>query len=153
MKDASLSGSMPKRNLYVEIIASLLIIFFAHTATTSYIQIESLKNLLAFYTLNRSEVAWTMISTELIIAILLLFPRTRKIGLFFTLLFGLTALIITIQTPHYPHDFGGIVNSITRKQKYAFYAALTLISIIGIILSLNRLNIKPSNKPHSVVYT
>jgi len=133
MKNETLNGSLPKRNLIVEITASLLLIFFVHSFITSYLHIKSLKNLLAFYTLSTGEVAWAIVVTETIISILLFTPRTRNLGLVFSLLFAITGLFITVRNPYIPHDFGGFVNYISPKQQYLLYVLLGLLSIIGIV--------------------
>lgn len=135
MKNATLSGNAPKRNLIFEIIASLLLIYFVHSFITTYLHIVSLKNLLAFYTLNTTEVAWAIVITETIIAILLFTPQTRNLGLVFSLLFAITGLFITVRNPHIPHDFGGFVNYISPKKQYLLYVLLGLLSIIGIVSS------------------
>jgi hypothetical protein len=148
-----LSGGMPRRNIYVEIIASLLLIFFVHTLISSYIQLQSLKNLLAFYTINTTTVAWLMIITELVITVLLFIPRTRMLGFIFVLLSSIFALYIIFKRPHLPHDFGGIMNALSRKQQPVFYSLLLALPIIGVIISFKEKATKPSRESQQVIYT
>lgn len=153
MKQKTLPGKMPKRNLPVEIIASLLLVFFVHSIISNYIQLQSLKNLLAFYTRNPSTVAWLIIIIESIIAALLFMPRTRVIGFITVLIAALYAGYIQFSHPHYPHDFGGIINSLTKKQQYALYGLLCLLSITGLVLSVLKRKPKPEGSQEQVVFT
>lgn len=151
MKNKTLNGSLPKRNLIVEIIASLLLIFFVHTLISSYIQLQSLKNLLGFYTKNTTELAWIIIVVELVTITLLFFPKTRILGFILVLLCTTCALFIVFKRPSYPHDFGGIMNQLTRKQQPFFYSLLVTLTIIGLIIDVKkaRKNIQESDTLNS----
>lgn len=153
MKQKTLPGKMPKRNLPVEIIASLLLVFFVHSIISNYIQLQSLKNLLAFYTRNTTTVAWLVILAETIIAALLFMPRTRVIGFVCVLIAALYTGYVQFSHPHFPHDFGGIINSLARKQRYALYGLLCLLSITGVVLSVLKRKTKPERSQEQVVFT
>jgi hypothetical protein len=131
-----------KRSSIVEIIASVILIFFVHTFISSYIQLQSLKNMLAFYTLNTALVAWTMIISELIIIALIFLPRTRLVGFITAILSMIFAGIMILRFPHYPHDFGGIFNSIPHTQQWLLITVTAVLSLAGLIL----LRIKPRKK-------
>ena len=147
MKNKTLSGTnLPKRNLIVEIIASLLILFIVHTLVSTVIQFQSLKNMLAFYTLKINLVAWVIVLTEGILASLLFIFRTRIIGLILTSLVATMVIILIIRTPHYPHDFGGIMNSISAKLRYILYGIIAILGVIGIMITIKRSKQKSENK-------
>jgi hypothetical protein len=136
MKRSTLSGNSPKRNLIAEIIASLLMIFFVHTLISTYVNLQSLKNMLPFYTSHKNAVAWTIVSTEAMIILLLFFPKTRLIGLAVVLLVSLFAGYIVIQFSYNPHHFGGILNKFSDTQHILFYSLLAGMAIAGSCLLL-----------------
>lgn len=143
---------MPKRKFIFEIIAGLLLAFFVYTLISSYIQLQSLKNLLAFYTKYTSEVAWMMIISELIISIILFVPRTRYIGLILVMLYSSYGFYIVITHFHYPHDFGGVLNRISTTQQLVLFCLLFVLALFGIISRLRKSRSIADSEP-SVVYT
>ncbi|THU40471.1 hypothetical protein FAM09_11460 [Niastella caeni] len=152
MSAITLSGNKPKRKLVAEIIASLLLIFFVHTLISSYVQLQSLKNLLGFYTSNRDAIAWIMLVSEFIIVTLLYFPQTRKIGFIASILSSLLAGYIILKYPHFPHDFGGIINYLSSSKQILLYSLLLVLSITGILL-IKKENNKTESESQSIVYT
>lgn len=134
---------MPKRNRIVEIIAGIILAFFAHLVTCSYIQLQSLKNLLVFYTENTTEVAWTMIIVEFLTVTLLFLKKTRQIGFILTILISFFAIYILFSKPTSPHAFGGILNNLTPSKHLIIYSLLILLSIIG--FGLHRIKRKDRN--------
>lgn len=155
MNKSTLSGKAPKRNLLVEIIAALLLIFLTHSvmSISVYPGFPSLKNCLAFYTRNTSSIALLIILAEAIIAALLFIPRTRVVGLITVLIAALFAGYFQFRTPHYPHDFGGIINKLTRTQQYMFYGLLCFLSLAGLVLSAYKRKPKAERNPDQVVFT
>jgi uncharacterized membrane protein YphA (DoxX/SURF4 family) len=136
-------SDMQKRenNLVATIInvnAAVLLLFFVHTMLYTWKQLASFKNMLAFYTYEKTLIAWTVISVELIIAVMLFLPRTRKIGFILASVFGMTAIIIMRTYPGVPHDFGGVINHISHPMRYAVFSLVTLLGISGLILSLRK---------------
>lgn len=153
MKKIALSNNKRKKKLVAEILASLLLIFFVHSFISTYIQLQGLKNMLAFYTSNRDILAWSILFVELAVILTLFVPRVRSIGFVASAIFAATAIIVIILTPHYPHDFGGIINYISNKQKLMLYGLIILISLLGGIESLlfRRKEIEPSTEP--IIFT
>lgn len=153
MKLNTLSGKMPRRNLFVEIIAALLLLFFVHSVISNYIQLQSLKNLLAFYTRNTATVAWLMITAETMIALLLFLPKTRKLGFIAVLLAALFTGYLQLSKPYYPHDFGGIINYLAKNQQYGLYSLLILLSLTGLLFTVIRKKPKPELSTTDIVFT
>lgn len=142
-----------KRKLIIEIISALFIVFFVHTAISCFIRIQSLKNLLAFYTPHITGTAWTIVLTEAVIVLLLVIRRTRTIGLLLSLLFMLGLGITVWLTPHYPHDFGGILNDKPERQLILIAITGSVLALVAILLGIK--SIKKANRLEEipVVYT
>lgn len=118
-----------KKNTIVEVIAALLLVFYVHSVVNIYIQFNGLRSVLSFYTPYALHLTWVILLTEFLIALLLFIPRTRLIGLLMSSLFSLVIIVTIFWSPHNPHDFGGVLNGISEKQK--LYLA-TLLFILGI---------------------
>lgn len=141
------------KNSIVELITAFLIIYFIYGAILSTIRIQSQKNLLGFYTYYKDEIAWAIIFVNAVTGLLLIIPKTRVLGLGMSLIF-MTLLGLTIWlTPGYPHDFEGILNYITNKQKTILVIAGIFLSALGLVLSFRP---RESTKPQEqtpIVYT
>jgi hypothetical protein len=137
-----------KKSTTLEVIASLLIFFFAYTALSSYYNMASLRNLLAFYTAHTTQVAWLMVATEVALALLLLFRKTRLVGLVASLCLLLYAGSFWFEYRSYPHDFGGVFNELSYKQQLTLLSILLLLSVTGIVLHL--LKAKPNTNAKAV---
>ena len=154
MKNITLSGnSLPKQKLFADIFSSLLLIFFIHTTISTYVNFSTLESLLGFYTSHTLTVAWIIIIVEFLISLLLLIPQTRTVGLVLSILFALTAIFTIVRTPHYPHDFGGMLNDISRTQKFLAYGCIILVAILGIILSFKKATSQNQEESQPVVFT
>src|SRR5690349_2600379 len=119
MENTILSGGMPRRNVYIEIIAALLLLFFAHTAIDNFLNRLSLRNLLRILpiTYNKADLlSWLIPIIKIFTAILLFFPRTRLPGLIIAILITSVFTGYLLYTPALPHEFGGILNYINFTQ-------------------------------------
>jgi len=132
----------------VEIITALLIVFFVHSAIDNYFRLQSLKNLLIFYTVNVDAIAWLILLTETAIALLLLFQRTRTAGLLASLAFFITLTLIVALTPHSPHNFGGVLNGLNRKRYVAIETGGILLSFLALLIKYTLKILR--NPPHGV---
>jgi hypothetical protein len=143
-----------KRKIVVDIIASIFIIFFTHSAIGNYIGMQSLKNLLGFYTPHVSEIAWCIVIIEAVIATLLVISRTRLIGLLLTFIFMIFLAITVWMTPNYPHDFGGILNDKPGKLLVLFAGIGIVFAVLAVWLGLKIIKNKTRrSKEVSVIYT
>lgn len=136
MKKQTLPGKSLPKNIYIEIIASLLLVFWVHMLVSNFIQLQSLKNLLAFYTFNTALVAWLILIAKTIVIALIFFQRTRLPGFFAALLLISFAGIVIIRYPHYPHNFGGFFNNISRSQQWILIISISILSVVGIITTV-----------------
>ncbi len=139
-----------KKSKLVEVISALLLLFYVHSVISIYVQLQSLKNMLAFYTVHTSLVAWSFVIIETAIVLLLFFARTRTLGFVLSTLFAIALMVATQLTPGYPHDYGGLFNIISTKLKWALLALITVLSLAGVVLGYSKT--KPSLPP-TTVYT
>lgn len=87
--------------------------------------------------------AWLVPGTEIVIALLLLFPRTRLAGLYssFMLMFAFTLYVYKILTSHGIHacGCGGIISAFTWKQHLWFNTFFTFLPALAVyMLSLKK---------------
>ncbi|MBO9564167.1 MAG: hypothetical protein J7621_15390 [Niastella sp.] len=134
-----------KKNTIVEIVSALLLVFYIHCLISNCVQLQSLKNMLTFYTVHTSLVAWMIISLEFIIALLLFIPRSRRAGLLLSSLFVIILMIVSFRWPHNPHDFGGIVNELGNKRKLILGIVVLLLSFSAFMIKYRRLSVSLQN--------
>lgn len=130
-----------KRNTVVEIVAALFILLFVYTAMSKFFEFPRFE-----YTLSQSPligdkaplVAWALPITELLIAILLLVPRTRRLGLWasFFIMLAFTGYLVYMLyfTPDRPCSCGGVLKQMTWKQHLVFNIGFTLLALLGLWL-------------------
>jgi len=142
-----------KRKTIVEIITILFLVFFIHNVINNYVGLQSLKNLLGFYTRNFILVAWTILVIEIVNVVLLIIPGTRTLGLLITSLLMLALAITVWFTPHFPHDFGGVLNDRSGSEIIFFAIFGVILALVGALLNLK--TIKKSSRPEKapVIYT
>jgi hypothetical protein len=151
---AKAGSALTKKTTIVEIISSLLIVLFIYTGLNKLMDYTNFK-----FTLGRSPfiqhmaafIAATLPGGELLIAISLVFKRTRLIGLYasFFLMALFTGYIWIMLNYAYdlPCSCGGILAELSWKDHLIFNSIFTLLAMIGVILqsNLNTTNFK-SNK-------
>jgi|GEM_PF-1343417 len=141
-----------KKNAIAEVVSALLLVFYVHSVISTYVQLQSLKNMLAFYALNTSLFAWGIVVVELLIAALIFGPRSRLIGFVLSAIFAIT-LITTIElTAGYPHDFGGVINMLSTTPKLLLLIVIAILSFLGVGLTLRKQKGKQQT-PGKVIYT
>jgi putative oxidoreductase len=139
-----------KRNILTEIIAALFILLFMYTATSKFLEFSSFRTVLHMSPLigdTASVVAWGLPLTEIVISLLLFFPRTRRKGLWASLVIMtlFTAYIgyMIYFTPTRPCNCGGVLQQMTWKQHLIFNIFFTLLAGIG--LWWDKRKIRPAN--------
>ena len=151
-----------KRSTIVEIIAALFILLFVYTATSKLFAFNQFQ-----YTLGRSPligkmapaVAWGLPIVELLIALLLFIPRTRKWGLWssFVIMILFTGYLtyMIYFTPDRPCSCGGVLKQMTWRQHLVFNIGFTLLALLGIWLQRrqNRLQTTQNDVQQHAVFT
>lgn len=88
-------------------------------------------------------VVWAIPTIEIVISVLLIFERTRLLGLLvsFSLMIMFTAYIILITrfTASVPCSCGGILENLSWNEHLIFNVAFALLALIGIVLSYKQL--------------
>lgn len=148
-----------KRSIIVEIISALFILLFFYTALSKSFEINN-----TVYVLERTPLfsslavpgAWTIVITEYIVAILLFFPRTKKAGLYGSLLlmggFTLYIVYMMLVIPDLPCTCGGVISKMTWSQHLIFNIFFTLLALTGILL-LRKKTYKKEEEMPQIVYT
>lgn len=134
-----------KRPLVIEIICFLFILLFVYAALMKLLDVEKFTVqlgqsplLMAFAPL----VAWVVPVTELIIAALLIFSRTRLVGLYaaFTIMVMFTMYIIVILAfaSHVPCSCGGILEKMGWTAHLIFNVGFVLLAVVGLALQSSK---------------
>jgi len=142
-----------KRSLILELIVALLILLFVYTGTSKLLDFATFKFALSRTPLVGTQapvVAWILPLTEFAIALLLFFPRSRKLGLWASLLImivftGYLTYMIYF-TPARPCNCGGVLKQMTWKQHLVFNIFFTLLALAGIWLSRRRQSTATKNE-------
>jgi hypothetical protein len=133
---------LPKRSttIALDVVAVLFIILFVYAAiskmnsvSTFELQLSKSPMLVSYAYI----LSWTLPPFELIVAALLIFPRTRLIGFYISygLMFMFTAYIIAITqfSDDIPCSCGGILQNMTWNQHLVFNIFFSLIGLTGVL--------------------
>jgi putative oxidoreductase len=145
-----------KKATIVEITSSLLILLFVYTALSKlagFVQFKETLRKSPFIGSNASWIAWMLPVTELIVALLLLMPFTRLLGLYSSLalmiIFTVYIAYMLAFTPKLPCSCGGVLKDMTWKQHLVFNIFFTLLASIGVRLFKKRFPPKKSDQSPS----
>lgn len=131
------------RTAAIEIISSLLLMLFLYTAVSKLLHFTSfiiaMAKSPAIYEYAKP-LAYTVPSIEIIIAILLFVPRTRRIGLWssFILMAIFSIYVAYMLIAHHtdlPCTCGGVLKQLTWPQHLIFNIFFTLLAFAGILLT------------------
>ena len=125
--------------IFADVIIYSFIILFIYTATNKIESYSSFKLVLSKSVLIGKYnvfVAWAVPAVEIIISALLVFPRTRKVGLISCLAIMLvfTAYLIYMinSGTQLICTCGGVLSSLTWKQHIWFNAVFILLAVTGL---------------------
>lgn len=121
------------------IICGLLIVLFAYTAFSKILAFGQFRFVLSSAPLIGKyayEIALLIPTIELIIAVLLIVPRTSKVGLIgaasLLIVFTTYLLFIVFTVPNLPCSCGGAIQELSWKQHIAFNIFFVVLGIAGI---------------------
>jgi uncharacterized membrane protein YphA (DoxX/SURF4 family) len=130
-----------KRKIAIEAISIILVILFVYAALSKILDFETFRVQLGkspLLALMAGLIAYVVPTAELLISLLLVFSRTRLIGLYSSLmlLFLFTAYLIAILNFSYyvPCSCGGILQGMSWRTHIFFNLGFIVLSIIGIVL-------------------
>jgi len=152
-----------KRKIIVEVICGLLILLFIYTGLSKMLDYGAFRLQLGkspFITRFAVPVAWTLPAIEILVALSLVFSRTRLIGLYVSLFLMtmFTAYIYAMLNYSYdlPCSCGGIISKMTWDQHLWFNVGYTGLCVAGISLETKRYKIRSEETIRElppVVYT
>lgn len=149
----SVVSGLKKRSFYIEFICAVLIILLIYTGLHKIVENDKFK-----FEMGRSPyiqnfkdiIAVTLPPGELLIALALIFKRTRLIGLMAS--FGIMVLFTgyvfaMINFAYYvPCSCGGIISALSWGDHLILNSILTAIALIGVILQSKQIAYLNSNK-------
>ena len=125
----------------IEIIVALLILLFIYASASKLLDYQKFRVQLGqspLLTALAGWVSWVIPSLEIIISIMLAFPKSRLIGLYasFSLMVMFTAYIIAITkfSDYVPCSCGGVLQNMSWNQHLVFNIGFVLLAVAGIIL-------------------
>lgn len=144
-KTISLDNPSPKIfkaiKIVIEAIVAILIVVWLHTGISKLIEYKAFRIQMFQSQLFHNYAAFITFAApilEIIIAAMLIFKKTRMLGMIgsFLLMIFFTWYVIylMIYVPNLPCSCGGIVSFLTWPQHLALNIFLTLLSLTGIIL-------------------
>lgn len=145
-----------KRKIILEVICFLFVLLFLYAAFTKLldyqkftVQVGQSPLLTGF----GGTIPWLVISIEILVAGLLMFPRTRLVALFasFSLMTMFTAYIVAILnfSPYVPCSCGGVLEKLGWVEHLIFNGAFMVVALIGIFIDAQLLDsgTTPYSKP------
>jgi len=122
-----------------DIIGFMFIVLFAYAAFSKLFEFELFRAQIGkspMITQYASLFAWAVPALEIVICLLLLFPKTRIIGFYcsFTLMFLFTGYIFMMLklSPYVPCSCGGILSGMGWTEHLFFNVGFTLLAIAGV---------------------
>jgi uncharacterized membrane protein YphA (DoxX/SURF4 family) len=146
-----------KRSTIVEIIALLFVILFLYTGISKLMDYDVAREQIALTPLLApiaKEIVIALPITEIIVSILLFIPRTRKQGLYasLVLMISFTGYVVYIlnYNDQLPCTCGGILQQMSWNQHLIFNGVAIALVLTGIILSRRRYpGFQQSEKPYA----
>jgi len=134
------------QHYWIEGICALLILLFSYAAVSKLTAFSTFAGQLAkspYLERYASTIAWLMPAAECIIALLLLYKKTRLTGLFasFALMLLFTCYIyLMLHFSYYiPCSCGGVLAMMSWTQHFWFNVSFTLLALTGILLQIKQL--------------
>lgn len=130
-----------KRKIILEVICFLFVLLFLYAALTKLldyqkftVQVGQSPLLTGF----GGTIPWLVISLEILVAGMLMFPHTRLVALFasFSLMTMFTAYIVAILnfSPYVPCSCGGVLEKLGWSEHLIFNGVFVVLSAVGISL-------------------
>jgi len=128
------------RNKSVEIAAYLFILLFVYTATSKFLDLETFAAQLGrspMLTMFAEALAWGLPLTEIGISILLVFEKTRLVGLYasFSLMTMFTMYIILASrfSEYVPCSCGGVIQTLSWNEHLVLNVAFIGIGVLAVL--------------------
>lgn len=135
---------MNSKKTFIEILSLLFILLFAYTAFSKMLEFENFKvqvGLSPLLTAFQNRLPQIVITVELVVAVLLLVPRYRVIGLLcaYFLMTSFTAYVAAILefSPYLPCSCGGILETMNWTEHLVFNGTFTALALIAFSLEVS----------------
>lgn len=132
------------KGIIVEVICLLYVVLFVYAAGSKLIDFQNFQVQLGqspLLSAFASWVSWCVLISELLIAALLCFGKTRLFGLYAALglmvMFSIYIIIILKFSPFVPCSCGGVLEKLTWSQHLIFNIVYCIIAIAAIIFQSN----------------
>ena len=135
--------NMKNKNTAIEICSALLVVLFTYAASSKLLdydqsKLQMMKQLVPAAT--APILTWLVPATELLIVGLLLFKRTRLIGLYASgILMGMFSLYIAVAMSGWfgsrPCSCGGVLKHLNYWQHLVFNLAFVGVAVMGVLIS------------------
>ena len=128
----------------VEIVASLFVLLFVYTAVSKWLDFDSFKAVITQSPLIGSlpVVAWLLPVIELLVAAILLYPCTRRTGLYAALILMIvfTGYIsyMLLFSSHLPCSCGGVIKYLSWRTHLLFNTIWIVMAVIAIKLDVSK---------------
>lgn len=131
-----------KKSTLIDLISALFILLFMYTASSKFLEFEKFKGTLGTSPLIGRNlapaVAWILPITEILISLLLFFPRTRRRGILVSLLLMIAFTGYIGYLAHFasyrPCSCGGVLRQLNWKEHFIFNIFFTLLAALGLWL-------------------
>ncbi|MBW7891306.1 MAG: DoxX family membrane protein [Chitinophagaceae bacterium] len=130
-----------KKTLIVDIISGLLILLFVYAGLSKLLDYADFKFQLSrspFVTKVAGLVAWAVPASEIVVALLLVFNRTRLLGFyasFFLMLLFTGYIYAMLHYSYYvPCSCGGVLSQMSWGQHLIFNIAFTILAFLGVVM-------------------
>lgn len=143
---------MKTKQYTVEIICALLVLLWVYAALSKWADHERFmlqSERSPVYGNFAGVVFYTVPTIEIVIALMLVFERTRKVGLYLSagLLSVFTLYIVYVLNfaAYVPCSCGGVISSLTWAQHLLFNSAFIILNTVGIYLYVSKIPYKRRN--------
>ena len=140
-------------SITAEIISGIFILLFFYTAISKLMTYQSFRTVLSMSPAIGKYahlLAWFLPSVELVTVALLFIPRTKSLGLTFSLalmlLFTGYIFYMLQSALHLPCSCGGVLKHMSWKQHLLFNTSFTVIAVLGLLLQQRSKNFIAINR-------
>ncbi len=144
-----------KRKIVVELVTFLLMSLYLFAAFSKWFAFTQFKNDINNQPFPNALTPWIIYSIpplQVLITLALMFERTRTIGLYASLILMLafsiySAMVLLNVFDYVPCSCGGIIKGLSWPRNLILNLSFVAISLVGILLTRNRLSKDGSTKP------
>lgn len=129
------------RNVFTQVVSLLFVLLFVYAAVSKILDFERFQVQIAqspLLSAYASWISWAVIVIELLIALMLMFSKTKIVGLFLALslmtMFTAYIFIILHYSSFVPCSCGGILEKMTWNVHLVFNLCFVCMAIVGILL-------------------